>query len=122
MWPKLRGGRPTCAWPSLAGSLIVALIVLGYRFAHLTTSATPDVAAVNFFSLLPQATETSIFSSTFSTDLGVLVDNLSTSFMALTCFLILVVQAMATAMLRGDSGLPPLLLGAAPCSRARCSP
>lgn len=89
---------------ALAGSLIVALIVLGYRFAHLTTSATPDVAAVSFFSVLPQATETSIFSSTFSTDLGVWVDNLSTSFMALTCFLILVIQGMATAMLRGDSG------------------
>jgi NADH:ubiquinone oxidoreductase subunit 5 (subunit L)/multisubunit Na+/H+ antiporter MnhA subunit len=88
----------------VAGSLLVALIVLGYRFAHLTTSATPDVSAVSFFTLLPNSTETTIYSSTFSTDTGVWVDNLSTAFTALVTFLLLLVQGLATAMLRGDPG------------------
>ncbi len=90
---------------SLLGvSLVISLIVLGYRFAHLTTSATPGFSAVSFFSLSPASTETAIFSSTVSADVGVMVDNLSTSFLALAAFLFLAAQWLATAMLRGDPG------------------
>jgi NADH-quinone oxidoreductase subunit L len=88
----------------VAGSLLLALIVLGYRFAHLTTSVTPNVSAIDFFSISPNTTETSFYSSTMSADAGVWVDNLSTGFMALTGFVVLVVQGLATAMLRGDPG------------------
>jgi NADH:ubiquinone oxidoreductase subunit 5 (subunit L)/multisubunit Na+/H+ antiporter MnhA subunit len=89
---------------TLGAALVISLIVLGYRFAHLTTSATPGFSAVSFFAVSPSSTETPIFSSSVAADLGVMVDNLSTSFMALATFLFLATQWLATAMIRGDPG------------------
>ncbi|HYA01055.1 MAG TPA: proton-conducting transporter membrane subunit [Candidatus Binatia bacterium] len=89
----------------VAGSLIVALIVLGDRFAHHTLSGLPNVSALSYFSVtLPSTgTETSIFPSTFGAVVGVRVDNLSASFMVLIAFLFLLVQGLGMGMLRGDA-------------------
>jgi NADH:ubiquinone oxidoreductase subunit 5 (subunit L)/multisubunit Na+/H+ antiporter MnhA subunit len=88
----------------MGGTLVVALLVLGYRLLHETTSVTPYLSVLNFLSLTPDPTETSTFPSTFQVALGVRVDNLSASFMALIPFLMLVVQGVGTAMLQRDSG------------------
>jgi NADH:ubiquinone oxidoreductase subunit 5 (subunit L)/multisubunit Na+/H+ antiporter MnhA subunit len=88
----------------LGMSLIVALIVLGYRLAHETTSITPDISTLNYLSLTPGPSETATFPSTFQVAVGVRVDNLSASFMVLISFLFLVVQGLGTAMLQHDAG------------------
>jgi NADH:ubiquinone oxidoreductase subunit 5 (subunit L)/multisubunit Na+/H+ antiporter MnhA subunit len=88
----------------VGGSLVVALVVLGYRLAHETTSVTPFLSTLNFLSLAPDPTETTIFPSTYQVAVGVRVDNLSASFMALIPFLVLVVQGLATSMLQRDAG------------------
>jgi NADH-quinone oxidoreductase subunit L len=85
-------------------SLILALIVLGYRLAHETTSITPDVSTLNYLSLTPGPSETVTFPSTFQVAVGVRVDNLSASFMVLISFLFLAVQGLGTSMLQHDAG------------------
>src|ERR1039457_5672732 len=88
----------------LGCSLILALIVLGYRLAHETTSITPDISTLNYLSLTPGPSETATFPSTFQVAVGVRVDNLSASFMVLISFLFLAVQGLGTAMLQHDAG------------------
>lgn len=88
----------------LAGSLVVGLILLGYRFAHHTQSGIPGYSRLTFFSVNSSATESSIFGSSLSAEVGVIYDNLSASFLPLVAFLFLVVEGLGTAMLRGDDG------------------
>ena len=88
----------------LGMSLIVALIVLGYRLAHETTSITPDISTLNYLSLTPDPAETVTFPSTFQVAVGVRVDNLSATFLVLISFLFLAVQGLGTSMLQHDAG------------------
>jgi NADH:ubiquinone oxidoreductase subunit 5 (subunit L)/multisubunit Na+/H+ antiporter MnhA subunit len=85
-------------------SLILALIVLGYRLAHETTSITPDISTLNYLSLTAEPRETVTFPSTFQVALGVRLDNLSASFMVLISFLFLAVQSLGASMLQHDAG------------------
>jgi NADH-quinone oxidoreductase subunit L len=88
----------------MGASLAVALVVLGYRLAHETTSVTPYLSTLNFLSLAPDPSETDIFPSTFQVAVGIRLDNLSTSFMTLIPFLLLVVQGLGSSMLQRDAG------------------
>lgn len=88
----------------MAGSLLAGLVLLGYRFAHHTQSGIPNLSRLTFFSVSTSATETSIFGSSLTAEVGVLYDNLSASFLPLVAFLFLAVQGLGTAMLRGDPG------------------
>jgi len=87
----------------LGAALVMGLVVLGYRLAHETTSVTPDLSTLTFFSISPDPSETTVFPSTFQLAVGVRVDNLSAVFMPLIAFLILVVQGLGTAMLQRDA-------------------
>lgn len=87
----------------MGGTLVLALAVLGYRLLHETASVTPYVSVLNFLSVTPDPSETSIFPSTFQVALGVRVDNLSASFAALIPFLVLVVQGAGAALLERNS-------------------
>ena len=79
----------------MGAALVMALIVLGYRLAHETTSVTPAFSTLNFLSLTPDPSETTTFPSTFQVAVGMRVDNLSASFMVLIPFLALVAQGSA---------------------------
>jgi NADH-quinone oxidoreductase subunit L len=88
----------------MGAALVMALIVLGYRLAHETTSVTPNFSTLNFLSLTPDPSETGTFPSTFQVAVGLRVDNLSASLMVLIPFLALAVQGLGTAMLERDAG------------------
>ncbi len=88
----------------MGAALVMALIVLGYRLAHETVSVTPNFSTLNFLSLNPDPSETTTFPATFQVTVGVRVDNLSASFMALIPVLVLAVQGLGTAMLERDAG------------------
>jgi NADH:ubiquinone oxidoreductase subunit 5 (subunit L)/multisubunit Na+/H+ antiporter MnhA subunit len=88
----------------MGAALVMALIVLGYRLAHETTSVTPAFSTLNFLSLTPDPSETTTFPSTFQVAVGMRVDNLSASFMVLIPFLALVAQGLGSAMLDRDTG------------------
>ncbi len=85
-------------------SLILGVLVLGYRLAHETTSITPDISTLNYLSLTPDPAETVTFPSIFQVAVGVRVDNLSATFMVLISFLFLAVQGLGTSMLQHDAG------------------
>jgi NADH-quinone oxidoreductase subunit L len=88
----------------VGATLVLALVVLGYRLAHETTSVNPDLSTLNFLSMSPDPSETTIFPSTFQVAVGIRIDNLSATFMPLIAFLVLVVQGLGTAMLPRDAG------------------
>jgi NADH:ubiquinone oxidoreductase subunit 5 (subunit L)/multisubunit Na+/H+ antiporter MnhA subunit len=85
-------------------SLILGVLVLGYRLAHETSSITPDISTLNYLSLTPDPAETVTFPSTFQVAVGVRVDNLSATFMVLISFLFLAVQGLGMSMLQHDAG------------------
>ncbi len=87
----------------MGATLVMALIVLGYRLAHETTSVTPAFSTLNFLSLAVDPSETATFPSTFQVAVGVRVDNLSASLMVLIPFLVLAVQGLGTAMLEREA-------------------
>lgn len=89
---------------ALGGTVIVGLIVLGYRLVHEVASPIPDLSTLTFLSVGPDPSETTVFPSTFQVAVGVRVDNLSATFMVLIPFVLLLVQALGTSMLQRDTG------------------
>ena len=87
----------------LGATLVVALVVLGSRMVDYTASAKPFTSVLTFVSVRPDTSET-LFPTDFHPQFGIIMDNLSTSFVVLVSFLFIAVQSLGTVMLRGDAG------------------